>query len=180
MVKRYLYDYKRVHFPDLQRFVFRTVVWTKNHQVLRYRSKQSSTSGKKQNPISQLKKVDIRFLLFQIPHLGNNTIQDYLLWERCIKKLSYTIGLSRSNKGVNPIFPTYGSEFSISAKLTAPYSLINGTDYATLGDKEAYKLKNTVNRNNQLDANGNTVAIGDYIDAGNKVFNFKMLLLIQL
>jgi outer membrane protein insertion porin family len=39
------------------------------------------------------------------------------------------------------IFPTYGSEFSISAKLTAPYSLINGTDYATLGDKEAYKLK---------------------------------------
>jgi outer membrane protein insertion porin family len=29
MVKRYLYDYKRVHFSDLQRFVFRTVVWTK-------------------------------------------------------------------------------------------------------------------------------------------------------
>jgi outer membrane protein insertion porin family len=27
--QRYLYDYKRVHFPDLQRFVFRTVVWTK-------------------------------------------------------------------------------------------------------------------------------------------------------
>jgi hypothetical protein len=41
MVKRYLYDYKRVHFPDLQRFVFRTVVWTKPvNSVLRYRSKQ--------------------------------------------------------------------------------------------------------------------------------------------
>ncbi|PKH66389.1 outer membrane protein assembly factor BamA [Flavobacterium sp. ALD4] len=89
------------------------------------------------------------------------------------RNLAYTIGLSRSNKGVNPIFPTYGSEFSISAKFTAPYSLINGIDYATLGDKKEYKLKNTVDRTNQVDANGNTVAIGDYIDAaGNKVFNF--------
>jgi len=90
------------------------------------------------------------------------------------RNLAYTIGLSRSNKGVNPIFPTYGSEFSISAKLTAPYSLINGTDYATLGDKEEYKLKNTTDRSNQVDANGNTVNIGDYIDAsGNKVFNYQ-------
>ncbi|MFB0910544.1 MAG: POTRA domain-containing protein, partial [Flavobacterium sp.] len=90
------------------------------------------------------------------------------------RNLAYTIGLSRSNKGVNPIFPTYGSEFSLSAKLTAPYSLINGINYATLGEQEEYKLKNKVNRNNQLDANGNAVAIGDYIDeAGNKVFNFK-------
>ena len=58
------------------------------------------------------------------------------------RNLAYTIGLTRSNKGVNPIFPTYGSEFSVSAKLTPPYSLINGTDYATLGDKQEYKLKN--------------------------------------
>lgn len=89
------------------------------------------------------------------------------------RNLAYTLGLSRSNKGVNPIFPTYGSEFSISAKLTPPYSLLNGIDYATLGDKQENKLKNTVDRSNQVDANGNTVAIGDYIDAaGNKVFNF--------
>jgi outer membrane protein insertion porin family len=90
------------------------------------------------------------------------------------RNFAYTIGLSRSNKGVNPIFPTYGSEFSISAKLTPPYSLFNGIDYATLGDKQEYKLKNTVDRTNQLDGNGNTVAIGDYIDAaGNKVFKYQ-------
>jgi outer membrane protein insertion porin family len=90
------------------------------------------------------------------------------------RNLAYTVGLSRSNKGVNPIFPTYGSEFSLSAKLTPPYSLLNGIDYATLGDKEEYKLKNTVDRSNQLDANGNTVNIGDYIDAaGNKVFTYQ-------
>ncbi|WP_414000104.1 outer membrane protein assembly factor BamA [Flavobacterium sp. W1B] len=90
------------------------------------------------------------------------------------RNLAYTVGLSRSNKGVNPIFPTYGSEFSITAKMTPPYSLLNGTNYATLGDKAEYKLKNTVDRSNQLDANGNTVNIGDYIDAaGNKVFDYK-------
>lgn len=90
------------------------------------------------------------------------------------RNLAYTVGLSRSNKGVNPIFPTYGSEFSLSAKLTPPYSLLNGIDYATLGDKEEYKLKNTVDRSNQVDENGNTVNIGDYIDAsGNKVFTYQ-------
>jgi outer membrane protein insertion porin family len=57
------------------------------------------------------------------------------------RNLAYTIGLTRNNKGVNPIFPTYGSEFSITAKLTPPYSLFNGTNYATLGDQEEYKYK---------------------------------------
>jgi hypothetical protein len=41
--QKYLYDYKRVHFSDLQRFVFRTVVWTKKpvNSVLRYRTVNS-------------------------------------------------------------------------------------------------------------------------------------------
>ncbi|MEC5167440.1 outer membrane protein insertion porin family [Flavobacterium sp. PL11] len=91
------------------------------------------------------------------------------------RNLAYTVGLTRSSKGVNPIFPTYGSEFSVSAKLTPPYSLISGTNYATLGDQEEYKLKNTVDRQNIPDANGNIVNIGDYIDAaGNKVTNFAL------
>jgi outer membrane protein insertion porin family len=72
----------------------------------------------------------------------------------------HTIGLTRNNKGVNQ-FSTYGSEFSVSAKLTLPTKRV---DYATLGDKEEYKLKNTVDRLNVPDANGNIVKIGDYID----------------
>ncbi|WP_196827019.1 outer membrane protein assembly factor [Flavobacterium sp. CG_9.1] len=91
------------------------------------------------------------------------------------RNLAYTVGLTRSSKGVNPIFPTYGSEFSLSAKLTPPYSLFNGVDYATLGDQEEYKLKNTVDRQNVPDANGNIVSIGDYIDInGNKVTDFRL------
>jgi outer membrane protein insertion porin family len=86
------------------------------------------------------------------------------------RNLAYTIGLTRSNKGVNPIFPTYGSEFSVSAKLTPPYSLFNGINYADLANQKEYKLRNTTDRGNVPDANGKIVQIGDFIDAkGNKV-----------
>ncbi len=91
------------------------------------------------------------------------------------RNLAYTVALTRNSKGINPIFPTYGSEFSVSAKITPPYSLFNGVDYATLGDQEEYKLRNTVDRQNVPDANGNIVAIGDYVDAnGNKVSDFRL------
>jgi len=52
--------------------------------------------------------------------------------------LSYTIGLSRNNTFTDPIFPTGGSNFSVSAKLSLPYSLLNGVDYKAIReDREA-------------------------------------------
>ncbi len=48
--------------------------------------------------------------------------------------LAYTVGLTRDNVGVNPIFPTYGSRFALTAKMTLPYSLWNGVDYENLED----------------------------------------------
>ncbi|MDD3721698.1 MAG: outer membrane protein assembly factor BamA [Lutibacter sp.] len=53
--------------------------------------------------------------------------------------LSYSITLGRSSAGSNPVFPTYGSDFSIGAKLTFPYSLVNNKDYSTIDDQEKYK-----------------------------------------
>ncbi|MEO8237823.1 MAG: POTRA domain-containing protein [Flavobacterium sp.] len=89
------------------------------------------------------------------------------------RNIAYTIGLSRSNKGVNPIFPTYGSDFSISAKLTPPYSLWNGVDYAKLGDKKEYKLRATADAT-VADANGEMVKAGDYLDSsGNRVSTYQ-------
>jgi outer membrane protein insertion porin family len=112
-------------------------------------------------------------LSYQYYDLNNYNTGLFTFGNGSSRNLAYTVGLSRSNKGVNPIFPTYGSEFSISAKLTPPFSLLNGTDYKTLGDLEENKQVNTIDRGNQVDANGNIVSIGDYIDAaGNKVFNF--------
>jgi outer membrane protein insertion porin family len=88
------------------------------------------------------------------------------------RNLAYTIGLSRSNKGINPIFPIYGAEFSITGKFTLPYSLFNGIDYATLGEKEEYKLRNPAD---VRDANGNIILAKDaYLDAsGRQVADYK-------
>ncbi len=113
-------------------------------------------------------------LSYQHYDLNNYNTGLFTFGNGASRNLSYTVGLTRSNKGVNPIFPTYGSEFSLTGKFSLPYSLFNGVDYATLGDQEAYKLKSTTDRSNQVDANGNTVSIGDYIDAsGNKVFKYQ-------
>ncbi|SNR70884.1 outer membrane protein assembly factor BamA [Lutibacter flavus] len=53
--------------------------------------------------------------------------------------LAYNITLGRSSAGPNPIFPKSGSDFSIGAKITFPYSLVNNKDYSTLEDQEKYR-----------------------------------------
>jgi outer membrane protein insertion porin family len=57
------------------------------------------------------------------------------------RDLSYTVALTRNNKGLNPIFPTYGSEFTLSAKTSLPYSLFNGVNYGDLQNQAEYKIK---------------------------------------
>ncbi len=58
------------------------------------------------------------------------------------KNLAYTISLLRNNTRVNPIFPTGGSTFTISAKLTPPYSLISGRDYSDLENQPEFQDEN--------------------------------------
>lgn len=62
--------------------------------------------------------------------------------------LTYTIGLTRNSEGFNPIFPTQGSNFSVTAKFTPPYSLWNNVDYANLGEQREFQLE---------DENGNLI-----------------------
>ena len=89
------------------------------------------------------------------------------------RNLSYTIGLSRNNKGVNPIFPTYGSEFSVMGKFTLPYSLFNGVNYGDLTNQEGYKLKNNTTAE-MIGTNGEIIQPGNYINTfGNKVDNYQ-------
>ncbi|WP_298782474.1 outer membrane protein assembly factor BamA [uncultured Polaribacter sp.] len=47
-----------------------------------------------------------------------------------LNNLSYSATLSRNSSGPSPIFPTYGSEFSLGVKATFPYSLVNNKDYS--------------------------------------------------
>jgi outer membrane protein insertion porin family len=57
--------------------------------------------------------------------------------------LAYTIGLSRNNTYNDPVFPTGGSNFNVSAKLSLPYSLFNNVDYGELADERAELLETT-------------------------------------
>ncbi|WP_322971348.1 outer membrane protein assembly factor BamA [Faecalibacter sp. LW9] len=54
--------------------------------------------------------------------------------------INYTIGLTRNSAGPDPIFPEDGSEMSISATATLPYSLLDGNkDYANMKDTEKFE-----------------------------------------
>ncbi|ESU29501.1 putative outer membrane protein [Flavobacterium limnosediminis JC2902] len=78
------------------------------------------------------------------------------------RNLTYTIGLTRSSKGLNPIYPTYGSEFSLTGKFTLPYSLFNGVDYGNLGNLEENKM---------VSQPGDGLPPGTYLDEdGNPIY----------
>ena len=55
--------------------------------------------------------------------------------------LNLSLGLNRCSSGSNPIYPTYGSDISLSLFLTPPYSLFNGRDYSDpdLSDVKRYE-----------------------------------------
>lgn len=100
-------------------------------------------------------------LSFQYYDLNNYNTGLFTFGNGSSRNLAYTIGLSRNNKGVNPIFPTYGSEFSISGKFTPPYSKFNGVDYGNLKNLNEYKLKYSGTQ--YTSQNGNVVYNGDYL-----------------
>ena len=84
----------------------------------------------------RLKWPDDYFLLSQSISYQNFSLNNYgfrvgtnVLNNGTLNNLSYNVILSRNSTGPSPIFPTYGSEFSLGLKLTFPYSLVNKKDY---------------------------------------------------
>ena len=101
-------------------------------------------------------------LSFQYYDLNNYNRGLFTFGDGSSRNLAYTIGLTRNNKGINPIYPVYGSEFSITAKFTPPYSLFNGVDYEDLKNQKDYKLRTTQITN---DSEGNSIPIGTLVDS---------------
>ncbi len=102
---------------------------------------------------------------FQYYKLNNYNSGLFTFGDGASRNLAYTIGLTRNNKGLNPIYPMYGSEFSVTAKFTPPYSLFNNVDYANLGDVEENKYKYTGTAYTYIDDNNVNVLVnpGDYL-----------------
>ena len=72
---------------------------------------------------------------FQHYNLKNYNTGLFTFGDGYSNNLSYTVGLSRNSSGPNPIFPLGGSNFSVSAKVSLPYSLFGDTDWAALSDE---------------------------------------------
>lgn len=100
----------------------------------------------------RLKVPDDYFVLsastsFQYYDLNNYNTGLFTFGNGSSRNLAFSLGLSRNSKGSNPIYPTYGSDFSITTKFTLPYSLFNGIDYGDLKNDPNYKLKYGVAKN---------------------------------
>jgi outer membrane protein insertion porin family len=102
---------------------------------------------------------------YQFYDLNNYNTGLFTFGDGASRNLAYTVGLTRNNKGVNPIYPTSGSEFSISAKFTLPYSAFNGIDYANLENQEEYKLRYRENSGLNIvpNSSGELPQVNDYL-----------------
>jgi outer membrane protein insertion porin family len=72
---------------------------------------------------------------FQLYDLKNYNTGLFTFGDGSSKNLAYTIGLSRNNTFNDPIYPIGGSNFSVSAKFSFPYSAVNGVDYKALKEE---------------------------------------------
>lgn len=78
-------------------------------------------------------------LSFQFYDMKNYNTGLFTFGDGASRNLSYQIELRRDNRGNDPIFPTFGSFFSVSGKFTPPYSLFNNVDYKNLENEKEYK-----------------------------------------
>jgi outer membrane protein insertion porin family len=92
----------------------------------------------------RLKWPDDFFTLYQGINLQRYTLNNYSdifafgSGTGNFNNFSYNVSLSR-NSISQPIYPRYGSEFTLSLELTPPYSLFDNRDYATMDDSDKYK-----------------------------------------
>ncbi|MGC6431759.1 MAG: BamA/OMP85 family outer membrane protein [Jejuia sp.] len=74
-------------------------------------------------------------LSYQVYDLNNYNTGLFTFGDGSSKNLSYTFGLTRNNTRIDPIFPTGGSNFALTAKFSPPWSLFDDVDYEALSDE---------------------------------------------
>jgi len=72
---------------------------------------------------------------YQVYDLKNYNTGLFTFGNGASRNLSYTIGLTRNNTYTDPIYPTGGSNFNVSARFSFPYSAVNGVDYEALSNE---------------------------------------------
>ena len=120
------------------------------------RSQSFQISGLTLGLAKRLRIPDDYFLLSQSISYQYYNLQNYYtglftFGDGAANNLAYSIALTRNNTYTNPIFPVGGSTFTISAKLTPPYSLFSGLDYSNLGELEEFQDENGDPIQNKID-----------------------------
>lgn len=87
---------------------------------------------------------------FQHYNLKNYNTGLFTFGDGYSNNLAYTIGLSRNSTSANPIYPRSGSDFSLSAKLTPPYSALGSTDYTALIEERSMLDASTVDGSERI------------------------------
>lgn len=101
-------------------------------------------------------------LSFQYYALSNYNTGLFTFGNGSSRNFAYTVELSRDNRFGGLIYPTGGSFFSISARMTPPYSLFNGIDYGSLGDLRENKY---IYQGEPYTVGDQVVNPGDYLEA---------------
>ncbi len=90
----------------------------------------------------RLKFPDDYFSFYAEEYLGRYTLHQYssvfTFADGISNNLKTTLSLSRNSLSGNPIFPTGGSNMTLTAAVTPPYSLFSNKDYSKLSDQEKY------------------------------------------
>ena len=120
------------------------------------RSQSFQISGLTLGLAKRLRIPDDYFLLSQSISYQYYNLQNYFtglftFGDGAANNLAYSVALTRNNTYTNPIFPVGGSTFTISAKLTPPYSLFSGLDYNNLGELEEFQDENGDPIQNKID-----------------------------
>jgi outer membrane protein insertion porin family len=114
------------------------------------RSKKFIITGLTIGLSKKLQWPDDYFYLSQSVSLNHYNIHDYGsigafgFNNGTSNNFSYNFMFGRNSSGPNPIYPTGGSDFGLTLKLTPPYSLFSSIDYATIEQNPDF-----------LDENGN-------------------------
>lgn len=89
---------------------------------------------------------------FQHYNLKNYNTGLFTFGDGYSNNLAYTVGISRNNTATNPIYPVSGSSWSLTAKLTPPYSALNGVNYDSLREERDALQEFLVDNPNSVDS----------------------------
>ena len=133
-----------VQLSQTKQFLFNPVTYKAD------KSKSFNISGISVGLAKRLTVPDDYFTLaqyigFQYYNLNDYNTGLFTFGNGSSNNLSYTVSLSRNNTFTDPIYPTGGSSFSLSAKLSFPYSAVNKVDYAALKDEREQLVDDLAN-----------------------------------